>query len=83
MGLVKIAVEHIRADPNHPRDETTLTKFYDLLREDDSSVVCSALEAINEIEEEGLSMSKKLAFYLLGNLHRFNDFQLPVVVGYL
>lgn len=28
-------------------------------------------------------MSRKLAFYLLGNLHRFSDFQLPVVAGYL
>ena len=28
-------------------------------------------------------MSRKLTFYLLNNLHRYNDLQFPVVVGYL
>lgn len=28
-------------------------------------------------------MSRKLAFYLIGNLHRFNDMQIPVIAGYL
>ena len=28
-------------------------------------------------------MSKKLAFYLLNNLHRYSDLQFPVVVSYL
>lgn len=28
-------------------------------------------------------MSRKLAFYLISNLHRFNDLQFPVVANYL
>jgi vesicle coat complex subunit len=83
LGLVKIAVEQIRAGQKDARDETLLSKFYELLREEDSSVVCTALEAINEVEEDGISMSRKLTFYLLSNLHRFSDLQFPVVAGYL
>lgn len=60
-----------------------LSKFYELLREEDSTLVCTALEAINEVELEGISMSRKLAYYLLTNLHKFNDMQLPIVTGYL
>jgi hypothetical protein len=54
-----------------------------LLREEDSTLVCTALEAINEVEEEGISMSRKLAFYLVGNLHKYSDLQLPIVISYL
>lgn len=60
-----------------------LGRFYEILREEDSSVVCTALEAIDEVEEEGISMSRKLTFYLLNNLHKYNDLQFPVVAGYL
>ena len=28
-------------------------------------------------------MSRKLTFYLLNNLHKYNDLQFPVVAGYL
>ena len=45
--------------------------------------MCTALEAINEVEEEGISMSRKLSFYLLGNLHKYSDLQLPIVINYL
>ncbi len=47
------------------------------------SLVCTVLEAINEIEEEGIAMSKKLWTYLLSSLPNFGDFQLPVVLHYL
>jgi vesicle coat complex subunit len=83
MGLAKLSVEKIRLRGNAGRDEEMLGRLYELLRDEDSSVVCTALEAINEIEEEGLSMSRKLALYLLSNIHRFNDLQLPVVANYL
>ena len=54
-----------------------------MLREEDASVVCTALGAIDEVEEEGISMSRKLTFYLLNNLHRFSDLQFPIVAEYL
>ena len=41
------------------------------------------MEAINEVEEEGISMSRKLTFYLLKNLHRYSDLQFPVVVSFI
>ena len=28
-------------------------------------------------------MSRKLTFYLLGQIHRYSDLQLPVIAGYL
>jgi len=33
LGLAKIAVEHNRSSANHERDESLLSKFYELLRE--------------------------------------------------
>lgn len=54
-----------------------------MIRESDTSLVCTVLEAINEIEEEGIAMSKKLAFYLLNNIANYADLQLPVILQYV
>ena len=53
-----------------------------MIRDPDSGVICCALEAINEIEPEGLVMNKKLATYLIDNIENFNQYQLPVVLKY-
>lgn len=82
MGLTKMIVEKNRTLETPMRDEHILTKFYEMIRESDSSLVCTAIEAINEIEEEGIVMSKKLAKYLLDNLNNFGDLQLPVILNY-
>lgn len=54
-----------------------------MLRDPDPHVVCSAIEAINEIEPEGIAMSKKLAHYLIKNLDNFNQMQLAQIVKYI
>ena len=60
-----------------------MNRFYEMIRESDTSLVCTVLEAINEIEEEGIAMSKKLAFYLLNNIANYADLQLPVILQYV
>ena len=47
MGLTKLSVEQIRVKGNTGNNEELLGKLYELLREEDSSVVCNVLEAIN------------------------------------
>jgi hypothetical protein len=83
MGLTKLIVEKNRVLETPIRDEGILNRFYEMIRESDMSLVCTVLEAINEIEEEGIAMSKKLWTYLLSSLPNFGDFQLPVVLQYL
>lgn len=60
-----------------------MNRFYEMIRESDTNLVCTVLEAINEIEEEGIAMSKKLAFYLLNNIANYADLQLPVILQYV
>lgn len=60
-----------------------MNRFYEMIRESDTHLVCTVLEAINEIEEEGIAMSKKLAFYLLNNIANYADLQLPVILQYV
>ena len=43
LGLTKIAVEHARKNQEEERNDALLSKFYELLREEDTSVVCTAL----------------------------------------
>lgn len=57
--------------------------MYGLLRDNDSHVVCCAIEAINEIEPEGIAMSKKLTHYLVKNLDSYEEVQLAIVLKYV
>ena len=54
-----------------------------MLRDSDSHVVCCVIESINEIEPEGIAMSKKLVSYLLRNISIFNEIQLPTILNYI
>jgi hypothetical protein len=54
-----------------------------MIRDTDPYVVCTAIEAINEIEPDGIAMSKKLTHYLLTNINIFSDLQLPIILNYL
>ena len=83
MGLAKLIHEINRKSAEPVRDEDLLNQLYGMLRDNDPHVICCALEAINEIEPEGIAMSKKLAQYLLGNMSGYDDIQLSIVLGYL
>ena len=54
-----------------------------MLRDPDPHVVSCVIESINEIEPEGIAMSKKLTTYLLGNLSLFSEMQLPIILNYI
>ena len=54
-----------------------------MLRDPDPHVICCTIESINEIEPEGIAMSKKLTNYLMTNISVFNEKQLPVVLNYV
>lgn len=56
-----------------------------MLRDNDPHVVCCALEAINEIEPEGIAMSKKLSQYLLSSISNggYDDIQLSTILNYI
>lgn len=83
MGLTKLIVEKNRTLETPLRDEGILNRFYEMIRENDMGLVCTVIEAINEIEEDGIAISKKLWNYLLTNVAAFGDFQLPVILQYL
>jgi hypothetical protein len=47
MGLAKIVVERNRNKEEPQREEEILNLMYNLIRDQDAGVVCSAMEAIN------------------------------------
>lgn len=54
-----------------------------MIRDNDANVVCCVLEAINEIEPEGIAMSKKLTHYLMKNIEMFGEYQLSTILNYV
>lgn len=83
MGITKLITEENRKNTEPVRDEELLNTLYSMLRDSDPHVVCCAMEAINEIEPEGIAMSKKLVHYLLKNIESFEEMQLATILNYM
>ncbi|EFC43171.1 predicted protein, partial [Naegleria gruberi] len=74
--LYKLASNIVKAEKFDDR-------LYDMIQDKDCQVIVNAIRSLNEIEESGVNVTKKMVYHLLNKLAEYTEWQLTEVVTLL
>ncbi|KAF0975466.1 hypothetical protein FDP41_005460 [Naegleria fowleri] len=74
--LFKIAPQIVKVEKFDDR-------MYDMIQDKDAQVIVNSIRTLNEIEESGVIVSKKMVYHLLNKLSEYTEWQLTEVVSLL